>query len=57
MCVYVCVCVCMCVCVCVCVLTGTELAMFLDVLNLHKKELILLAVNDNVSVSAGGSHW
>ncbi len=39
-------------------LTGSELSMFLDPLRLDEKELVLLAINDNVSTTiAGGSHW
>ena len=40
------------------IMAGSELSIFLDALSLHEKELILLAVNDNVlTTSAGGSHW
>lgn len=39
-------------------LAGPELDMFLEPLNLHKKDVVVLAVNDNPSSErAGGSHW
>ena len=37
---------------------GPELGIFLEPLKLDKKDLVVLAVNDNSSSEhAGGSHW
>lgn len=37
---------------------GPELGIFLEPLSLDKKDVTILAVNDNSSLeNAGGSHW
>ncbi|XP_042331775.1 sentrin-specific protease 8 [Sceloporus undulatus] len=40
-----------------CTTSQEELALFLEPLNLPNKKVVFLAINDNSSQAAGGTHW